>query len=420
MLREMRDGLLPGNSSSLKMIPTYVTKLPTGTEKGVAYALDIGGSNLRVLKVDLDGSGNANVDPDNFIIAEIPKHIQESDSKTLFNFIAEQVARVVKTEAHVGFTFSFPVNQHSINSGILIHWTKGFTAKGVEKEDIVDLLNRACTEHTTPIYANVNALINDTTGTLLSGAYSQLEYEVPMGLILGTGSNACYIERIENIKKLEIQTEDKFMIINMESGNFGARNVTSNNKDLPMTKWDIILNEESNNVNQQLLEKQISGMYLGEIVRIILSILIDNGKIFTAYKNKVARLQERYGFPTKIMSEIEADNSPYLDVVTQQLSAYGIKDSTLEERKFVKHVVSLVSRRAALLVAAQIAACLRQMERENQNVSIAIDGSVYEKYPNFANMIRSNLHKLNLPNVHLIHAKDGSGVGAALASFLQQ
>lgn len=50
-------GLEPNSASSLAMLPSYVCSLPDGSTTGVAYALDIGGSNLRVLKVLLEGNG---------------------------------------------------------------------------------------------------------------------------------------------------------------------------------------------------------------------------------------------------------------------------------------------------------------------------------------------------------------------------
>jgi len=55
----------------------------------------------------------------------------------LFDFIAAALAKFVATESEdfvfqpgrqreLGFTFSFPVRQISLASGILIKWTKGF------------------------------------------------------------------------------------------------------------------------------------------------------------------------------------------------------------------------------------------------------------------------------------------------------
>jgi hexokinase len=57
---EMDKGLVsvpssePSKRSSLKMIPSYVGK-PTGQEKGEFYALDLGGTNFRVIRLQLLG-----------------------------------------------------------------------------------------------------------------------------------------------------------------------------------------------------------------------------------------------------------------------------------------------------------------------------------------------------------------------------
>lgn len=78
---------------------------------------------------------------------------------------------------------------------------------------------------------HVTALISDTVGTLLSGAYQSETLGVSKdakcfaGLILGTGTNVCYWEKVKRISKLNKEglDEEGGMIINCESGNFGSR-----------------------------------------------------------------------------------------------------------------------------------------------------------------------------------------------------
>lgn len=41
------------------------------------------------------------------------------------------------------------------------------------------------------------ALVNDTVGTLMASAYT--DQHTRIGLILGTGSNACYVEDLDNV-----------------------------------------------------------------------------------------------------------------------------------------------------------------------------------------------------------------------------
>lgn len=43
----------------------------------------------------------------------------------------------------LGFTFSYPVQQDSVDRGCLVTWTKGFDIKGVEGQDVVIQLGEA-------------------------------------------------------------------------------------------------------------------------------------------------------------------------------------------------------------------------------------------------------------------------------------
>lgn len=47
---------------------------------------------------------------------------------------------------------------------------------------------------------DVVAILNDSTGTLLKGAY--LDPDCAIGMIFGSGFNACYIEQVDRIPKL--------------------------------------------------------------------------------------------------------------------------------------------------------------------------------------------------------------------------
>ncbi len=52
--QQLSEGLaMPGQT--LKCLPSYVTRLPTGCETGRFLALDLGGTNLRVCEVLLEG-----------------------------------------------------------------------------------------------------------------------------------------------------------------------------------------------------------------------------------------------------------------------------------------------------------------------------------------------------------------------------
>ena len=131
--------------SPLKMVPTFVRKIPDGSETGDFLALDLGGTNFRVLLVQIY-HGEVHIESDIF---PLDQDLMTSDAVTLFDYIADCIEIFVRKRGiqnkilPLGFTFSFPVNQLSLTSGLLIHWTKGFTAKNVEGEDVVKLMNEA-------------------------------------------------------------------------------------------------------------------------------------------------------------------------------------------------------------------------------------------------------------------------------------
>jgi len=300
--------------------------------------LDVGGTNLRVVGISMDGKGGITVDDKVSVKCEIPKEVQEGDSKALFDLLADNVESVTK-EGKLGFTFSFPVQQKSISSGILMRWTKGFITSGVVGEDLCKLLNKALEQRDLSVH--VDALINDTVGTLIAGAYTNPTSRCVVGLILGTGANTCYWEKQKNMTKYLAENgitdvdDNAGMVINMESGNFGST-PERRGQDLPLTEFDELIDNESNNKGCQLLEKQISGMYLGELVR----------RILQKYLPKIGdKLPTAYSFETVTISEIISDESSDLSLVTQLLANVGVSDSTLGERQFVKSVSFLVGKK---------------------------------------------------------------------------
>ena len=130
----------------MKMIPSYVVKRPTGLESGSFLALDLGGSNFRVCEVFLEGNGVARSKQRKYTVSD---DLKTGSGTKLFDFFADCVASFLeeigdpKKERKLGFTFSFPVKQSSINKGYLMTWTKGFTASNVEGVDVVVLLQEA-------------------------------------------------------------------------------------------------------------------------------------------------------------------------------------------------------------------------------------------------------------------------------------
>ncbi|EXC28700.1 hypothetical protein L484_006996 [Morus notabilis] len=317
MAVEMHAGLASEGGSKLKMLISYVDNLPTGDEKGLYYALDLGGTNFRVLRVQLGGK-EGRVDKQEFDEVSIPPHLMTGSSDALFDFIAGALAKFVSEEGEgfhpapgrqreLGFTFSFPVRQLSISSGTLIKWTKGFNIEDTVGQDVVAELTRAMER--IGLDMRVAALVNDTIGTLAGGRYTN--QDVIAAVILGTGTNAAYVERAHAIPKWHgLLPKSGEMVINMEWGNFRSSH-------LPLTDYDQALDAESLNPGEQIFEKMISGMYLGDIVRRVLCRMAEEADFFG--DTVPPKLKIPFILRTPDMSAMHHDTSPDLKVVATKL-----------------------------------------------------------------------------------------------------
>ncbi|KAJ2343888.1 hypothetical protein IWW50_006008, partial [Coemansia erecta] len=81
----MKRGLARDDKDELPMIPTFVNRRPTGKETGSFLALDLGGTNLRVCQVTLNGDTTYALAQQKFTIT------LEAKSQRLWDFIAECV-----------------------------------------------------------------------------------------------------------------------------------------------------------------------------------------------------------------------------------------------------------------------------------------------------------------------------------------
>lgn len=421
MLEEMFKGLDPEThaKADVKMFPTYIRQLPDGTERGDILALDLGGTNFRVLLVNLD-SGEIKVKSKVFLI---PQSIMTGTGVQLFDHIAKCVAEFMRAENllqksyPLGFTFSFPCTQNGLASATLVSWTKGFDCEGVVGKDVVQLLQSAIDKRG-DIKIKVLALVNDTVGTLMASAYN--DQTTKIGLILGTGSNACYVEKLENVKTWTGDRDDpKQVIINMEWGAFGDNGCLG----FLLTEYDEEVDKTSLNPKKQIYEKMMSGMYMGEIVRLIILDLWQKELLFVGHRDHNwstdyrQALYTKGSFYTKYVSEIETDSGVTFRHTKHVLEQLGLDRPTYDDCAIVQYVCKLVSRRAAQLAAAGLAVLLNHINEKN--TTIAVDGSLYRFHPKFKKNMEKTMQYLTNPHIryHTVLAHDGSGIGASLAAI---
>lgn len=446
-------------------------------------AVDLGGTNFRVCSVTLLGNSNFKIAQEK---TQIPRDLMVGTSKKLFSFMAQQIKNFVETHhsdhftessehrLQLGFTFSFPVDQKAVNKGYLIRWTKGFDIKDAVGQDVCELLQNEIDALEIPV--RVAALVNDTVGTLMARSYeSPGKHGALIGAIFGTGTNGAYVENLDKLTKMtapgntfgEYDKSTGEMVVNTEWGNFDkGMNV------LPDTEFDRQLDRDSVNPGIQMFEKRVSGMFLGEILRLtVLKLKNEAGMFSTSNVKENAPLFEQWGVDTSVLSDIEGDKSEDLSQVRQVAEEkLGVSEITLDEARALKILVHAIGKRSARLSAVPIAAIIlatgklspaetttkpthqrRQslIEKattafqslilgnppaadtapagpatDDEPIDVGVDGSVVEFYPGFEEYLREALREVNEvgnlgeKRVRIGIAKDGSGVGAALIALV--
>lgn len=332
----------------------------------------------------------------------------------------------ITTIFDLGFTFSHAVQQTSINSGKLIRWSKGFDIPGAVGLNMCALLQAAFIEHTIPV--RVTALINDTVGTLLAQAYtSNRSTKTVLGAVFGTGTNGAYIEVSSKMTKLRHSDAQNIMIVNTEWGNFDQKL-----EYLPSTIFDRTVDQESVNPGFELFEKRISGMYLGEILRLIVLALYNDHCIFS--KGDVSMSSNLYlrgSLDSSLLSYLEGDLDPNLVRSRSRIKEWiEVPEVSLEEARAIRFIAKAIAQRAARLSSVALGAvivqtnCLAKCENNLQRIDIGLDGSLVELYPGFIAEIRSTLRAVpeigdeGEARMDIVITKDGSGVGAALAAHI--
>lgn len=415
MEKEMHKGLGKDTNkcAKVKMLPSFVQALADGSEKGTFLALDLGGTNFRVLLVKLEHGEKPEMDSQ---IYKMPEEVITGPGDKLFDHIAKCMAEFLTrlnmqhVKLPVGFTFSFPCEQDRIDTARLISWTKGFSADGVEGKDVVSMLRNAI-DRRGDIKVAIIAVVNDTVGTLMSCAYDIRDCKA--GLIVGTGSNCCYMEKMKNVELLPGDEGD--MCINMEWGAFGDDGALEDIRN----DFDREVDRTSLNKGKQLYEKMISGMYMGELVRLVLCKLTEEKVLFDGVASEALKTHGK--FETAFVSQIERNVPNGFNALQNILHNLDL-GAMHADCEIVEYVCESVSKRAAYLCAAGIAALARKIkanypEKEYMEFTVGVDGTVYRKHPTFAKNMALKVGELTEGrgiNVKFALSYDGSGKGAAL------
>ncbi|MHB9291822.1 hexokinase [Hollandina sp. SP2] len=386
VLTDMERGLR-GQSSSLPMIPAYispVSRVPLGK---TVIALDAGGTNLRAALIHFDDQGKAQTQ--NTEKAPMPGTYGRVSPEQFFDKIAEVTIPLIEKAPHaegIGFTFSYPMEITKDADGILLGFSKEVDAPEVIGKSIGQGLRDALARRNIPVPGKI-VLLNDTVATLLSGLLSIPSHGglnqygvVPgpvVGLILGTGINTAYPEK--SIPKIGFASASAPQIVVCETGTFAHRYMGILDREYDAT---------TKNPGAYTLEKAVAGAYLGPLTFHILKQAIQDGLL------RFRKSEEFLAWPALQTKDLNA----FMHAPLTGEGPIGQLFDT-DERDAIATLVyltSLVTERAARFSAAVVAAMVERLGGYDPlvPVRIAVEGTTYMIYQGMRTALESYLHTI--------------------------
>ena len=397
---EMNKGL-KGETSSLRMIPTYIEADNEFLKDTPVVAIDAGGTNFRSALFSFSSSGV--IEMDNLSNFHMPGLDGEVSKTEFFRTMADFIKPVAEKSDRIGFCFSYPTEIFPDKDGRLLQFCKEVQAPEVIGQVIGKSLLEALGTPGKKI-----VLLNDTVATLLAGKSASFgkTYDSFIGFILGTGTNTCYIESNVNISKNPELDPARSMIVNIESGNFNKA---------PRTELDIAFDNTTMNPGNYSFEKMFSGGYFGGLSLFVLKAAANDG-LFSSLAS--ARIRDLKELTAEDANSFLSDNNSKNNVLSSCFTDPADESSG-------KYLIDNIIDRSARLVAANLAAVVLvtgKGTRPEQPILITIEGTTFYKLHNlkqrFEGYFSDFLSGDRKRYVEFTEVKQSSLIGAALAGLI--
>lgn len=401
-LNEMKKGLT-GAAGSLKMIPTYIEtdkELPKNTP---VIVIDAGGTNFRAAVVQFDDNNKAQIK--NLTKKKMPGIGREVSKIEFFDILAGYVKDIADKSDRIGFCFSYPCDMQPDKDGRLVQFSKEIKADEVVGQMIGENLLAAMKRLSLPVDKRI-VILNDTVTTLLAGLERD-GFDGYIGFILGTGTNTCYIEKNSNITKLSDLANDKSQIINVESGGYANAPAGIIDKSFDLT---------TDCPGKQLLEKMISGAYLGPLCLEVVRTAAKSG-LFTSIETE--RINRITSLDTKSISDYLAEPSARSHTLGEVLA-----DVSNYDKAVMQALIEAIVTRAAKLTAVNLSAAVMKSgkgQNPDKPVCIAAEGTTFyyltgmrEKIEHYLKEFLTDKKKLCYK---IINVENATLIGAAIAGL---
>lgn len=371
ILNDMRRGL-SGEKSSLPMLPTYIeTEKEIPSNKPV-IVLDAGGTNLRIALVYFDSKKKPVIE--DLITRRMPGSDREVTGEDFFYELAGALRPHLEKSDRIGFCFSYPSEMKPDKDGRVLKFSKEIRISGVIGKPIGKGLAEAIEKQGFKNKKRV-VLLNDTVATLLAGRCLMAAriFDSYIGFIYGTGTNCCYIEKNENIKKLEDWNKSGEQIINVEAGSFS-----------PSRRgfFEIEADKKTINPGDYKLEKMIAGRYFGMVCAEALHKAFDDGLIDRGILEEVDL--SSFTLDTKDINEFLLNSQSGNTFISWLFSKASERQKAILGLLFLR----LVERASRITAAVLSAASIKSGRGLNplRPILIIIEGTTY----NFLRTLKQN------------------------------
>ena len=218
--------------------------------------MDAGGTNLRIALVEFDAEG----EPAHL---GLPKHRMpgldgEIPAERFFEVLAGHVRKVAHRRAgRVGLSFSYPAEILPSRDGRILGLSKELRVADVVGQLVGERL-RAALQASGARGDLKFVVLNDTVGALLAGraAHGERRYSRYVGFVLGTGLNCAYVE---------VNGTSRSAATSRRAGGRSSTSSRAPTRGVAAGSVDLALDADSDEPGHYLLEKTISGAYLGAL-----------------------------------------------------------------------------------------------------------------------------------------------------------
>jgi hexokinase len=399
-IAEMKNGL-EGKGGSLLMLPTYIGAEGTIKPNQPVVAIDAGGTNFRAVKMSFDN--NLKLVTENLQQRKMPAIDEELSNKEFFATLAAYLTEYKNVSDKIGFCFSYAVEIYPNKDGKLLEWSKEVKAPEVLGQMVGKNLLEAMGTPNKQI-----VLMNDTVSTLLAGqaATAGREFDTYIGFILGTGTNACYIEENKNITKTPNLALTGNQIINIETGNFNL---------MPRTDIDVAFDNTTKLPGRYTFEKMIAGGYFGGLCTTALKMAAKED-VFSA--ESIVKMKDLGELTSEEVNKFVCG----IDLPANTLSAVLVNK---EDKDAACEIINALITRAAKLVAASLAAVILKTGKGKsigKPVLMTIEGTTFYKLHNFQVMFEAFLQGFlsgeNRRFYEIVEVPNSSLIGAGIAAIV--